>query len=349
MGPPQDIVKRKNAGCMAIIPEEYNEPSSQRTLVAEPQPKRKTLTERGGEPLTSKLAAPATGRTIDNAARSNLMNGTRSAFSNSTSKLLPTSNATRHTSSSRMGTSVGHPRAASQQSMRTKSSLNHSRSASQYARPTTAAKYQEEEVQDDRKGRRPLFISPFVTPINLKVHKPPNGQEKQRIHPAGQKRSVSDNATHTSSKSFLPVPSSPGPCTPTHMSFAEVADPFNTRPPLRGTRSFSDVLTTSSRDLMRKSAIPIRSPSLNLKSIKEINELPGTPRKPRKKRGGSPSKATPYYANKYTNEPAPVFDTVGRLENMEQQFEQLRKQMEGTTSQRESLQETIDILKGRGM
>ncbi|KAF2187383.1 kinesin-domain-containing protein [Zopfia rhizophila CBS 207.26] len=135
MGPPTGTLKHKATG------------------LPEPPAKRKTLQERAGEPLNPKPAAPPSSRPVNHAVKSTTMNGVRNVFSNSTSR-MPSSNASRHTSSSSFSGSVGYgSRAPSANGYRPQSAYGHSRIKSHHqgSRPATSMAQHDEDQNSDRK------------------------------------------------------------------------------------------------------------------------------------------------------------------------------------------------------
>lgn len=209
--------------------------------------------------------------------------------------------------------------------------------------------HEEEGRSDALKGFYPLSLSPYLDPpINLQVPKNRHVKGRGAVPRGGRMRSTSESSPEVLSSLFLlpsTLPSSPSPEGPFESDCTEIT---------KGLRGMS-LRAIAHQDKRGRGSASVGEDPLGRLSSNIPRLTPGAtpsfciPKTPKRQRSKSPAKQTPVYASKYTNEPAPVFDTVGRLENMEQEFEKFRKQMEGTTTQNSSLKESIDLMKSKGM
>lgn len=356
--PPTGPVKHKPTGRKVNV---HQEPARLLTgKVPEPPTKlRKTLQERAGEPLNSKLAAPTSSRPVNGAIKASTTNGMR-PFSASTSR-APSTNTSKHAPANPFSGSVGYgnriPSANSYN--RSKSAYGHGRSKSQHqaSRPATSMTEHEEEEKPERTGAYTLSIStnPRESRDNfLQLVKPCGKKSRIVSAPIVQpSRAVSATPTRVSS-SFLQstFSTSPVPEEPTNTDCEEILDGLGAlslgssaiemrRKGIgRGKTSGKDSVNLSSK---YRTSIPRAMPS--------PQSAPFTTIRPSGRSGCrpfTPSKPTPRFLNRFTNDFAPVFDTESRMQTMEREFAAFKQRMEDGTSQANDLKETIKILQTRG-
>lgn len=103
----------------------------------------------------------------------------------------------------------------------------------------------------------------------------------------------------------------------------------------------------------QSSQIPISTPKKNLETSVVMLEVP-TLSKPRANSSPQKSPSRQLFLNKDTNLLAPIaWDAQGaldkRLESMQNIFENMKSQMEGTTFESKGMKDIIELLKTRGL
>ncbi len=298
----------------------------------EPALKRKTLAERAGETSRSNIAAPPSSRPISSSVKATTLAGTRNpSFASSTSTRTP-SISSRNVSGSAFSSSVGPgsrpPSAQSQH--RSQTAMGYNRSTSQTlvpaARPASSldsiSAESEKPALGNRKGTPPFSISTY--------------QHSSKLHCSKLRGSYDSQMNYTSDWS------------------SSAAARATARPQSStAVRSLRDVsLSTAMKGLtIRPGSSP---PGEGLKTPITPSQIPksvtpfiqhATPSKTPKKTL-SPKKSAPFLTRD-SNTQDIAWDTRGRLEDMEGLYAELKDKMNGTTNERNGLEEAVAVYKAR--
>lgn len=301
--------------------------------------KRKTLAERGGEPLRAAAGPPGSKSVnthVRNTSITSVPRGT--SLSSSVSSSRPSSSAsTRNVSNSSYSSSISagsrHP---SSQSYRPQSAMSQSRiqkPASTQGRPATSLEVYEEEPgmgRDKRKGRTPFSLNP-QEPQNLHAPKV-RGSTPMRVtsnggtrnHSAQSLREISlntrMNCLSLDDERWLSAP------------IAEIAEEEDQSP--------SCVLRSAPKVDKEVPKTPSHIPKLAPRT-----PLPGeSPTPSPNKLNKKASRSQIVYLNKDSNM-AVEFNTETRLEEVENMYSELKRGLHGATSQNQSLSDSIAIYK----
>jgi kinesin family protein C1 len=342
----------------------YRRETALTCTVPEPDAKmRKTLAERGGEPIGSKIAAPTTSRTANGAIKSTLANGTR-PFSSASLSRVPSNKASKQATANPFGSSVGYgSRAASVNSYgaRPKSAYGtHVRSKShhQTARPASSYSHHEEDGEAERKGAQPFLISTNPQSHDtLKVCKKStrapsivSSDQSLSYHVPLKRKAHLLTSRSISSPSSL-FPTSPTPEGPADVDADDILNGFGAltlnAPTVQGRTGRVGRGTTSGKiaDISFKSKassslLPRRTP--NRQMLPPPSPIPKTPT-----RAPTPQLYTPFL-NKYTNDRCPAFDD-SRVASLEAQFETFKEQIKDDLSQQNNLKDSIKLYESRSM
>jgi kinesin family protein C1 len=316
--------------------------------VPEPAPKqRKTLMERGGEPIRQSQPAPPSTKPANGAVKGTAANGARNgAFSSSTSR-VPSAASSRPMSTSSFGSSVGHgskpPSAMNNYRPQTAyGQYGHSRSASHQPTSRPKSSFDDrsmggEQGVDTRKGSTPIFVTAHQQRLHLKKLR---GRNDSR-----------DYIYNIGSNGLAAIPPPQTPSRPSSQSFAvvpyrdcslnSVFESLSLSSSFNAEEDCNAIFEEEHQLLMTPSRIPRAAPTPQ----RVVSPTPIMAASRSCSRASSPSK--PRFLSKYSNTREAVWDTESRIENMEQQFNNFRKTVEGTVTERNSLKETVDILKSR--
>lgn len=343
MGPP----KHKPAGRKV---HNHMKPTSTLTSeVPEPAAKRKTLQERAGEPHASRLAAPASSRSINGAVKRTAANGVR-GLSQSTSMSRPAS-ASSYNGSASVGFGARQPGVNSYGRTKQPSGSVHGRSKSQIqsSRPATSMTDRESEQRYERQGAYPFSISTNSSRSRHNFIASLNPQDRVVSAPtAHSERCFSETPTGHRHFSFPGPTTSPVHEDPADTDCMELSDGMGAlylRPSApaprgrrmgRGMTSGKDSKSSSSQ--VSSSNLPARQPISQVKTPTRSRQRSNTPSKP----------PNSVFLNRFTNDLAPVFDTESRMETMEREFAAFKQKMESEASQASDLKDTIKMLQGRG-
>jgi kinesin family protein C1 len=350
MGPPAGgSLKHKPTGCRDASQGKTDR--SLTTQVPEPATKRKTLQDIAGEQRNNK-PAPSSSRPVSAAAK-NATNGPR-GHSASTTR-LPSTSAPKPSSTSSFGGSVGYGGRAPSANGYTRpktsqSQYNHGRSKSQYHASRPASRAEAEVERPERKGAFPLSISTNPGSRHESLHLPKQRHVKDRAVSFPAARSVSGASRRTSQSSISTlVPTSPALEDPVDADFGELVNglgALSMGASVTGTRGQGGRGIFSGKGYGASLNSSTSHPRVTRHQL-SIQSLFKTPTKSRRD-PSSPSKATPVFLNRFTNDHAPVFDTELRLDGFERQFIEFKEKIEKETSQANDLKETIKILQTRG-
>jgi kinesin family protein C1 len=333
----------------------------------EPEPKRKTLAERAGEPRS--IAAPPTSRpavkgtSLVGAARNN-------SFSSSVSsnKRMP-SVSSRSTSNGSFSSSVGpgsRPKSAYGSRPPTSMAFAQStttRPTSMVApRPATAVENHSSDedlpAQGKRQGMLPLPSLPssfqssqgYSTLQSRKLRAPKSMQSLKSLRSVNNMRDVSVSTA----LSMLRIDEEQPSPWKEHQAIS------STIPPTSSSSScHKPSISTGLRNLRIDSAesalVLFQAPGDSLVAPKTPSQIPvlskpethpATPATPSKNPKISPQKAL--YLTKDSNIPAfTAWDVRGRLEDMEAMYSELKDKFSGTNMERNGLEEAVALFKGR--
>ncbi|KAI9787906.1 MAG: kinesin-like nuclear fusion protein [Candelina submexicana] len=298
----------------------------------EPISKRKTLVERAGETPRSNIAAPPSSRPINSSVKATTLAGTRNpSFASSVSSRTP-SMSFRNVSGSSFSGSVGcgsRPPSA-QSHYRSQTAMGYNRSISQASVPAarsassldSVSVESEKPALGNRKGTPPISVSTY--------------QHSSKLYSSKLRVSHDNQMNYKSDWS------------------SSVATSIAVRPQsLAAVRSLRDVsLSTAMKGLTIR---PGSSPSEEgLKAPITPSQIPRsvtpfiqhtTPSKT-PKRPVSPKKSAPFLTRD-SNTQGIAWDTRGRLEDMESLYAELKDKMNGTTNERNGLEEAVGVYKAR--
>ena len=330
----------------------------------EPEPKRKTLAERAGEPRS--IAAPTSRPVVKGTS---LMNAARNtSFSSSVySHTRTPSVSSRSTSNGSFSSSVGpgnRPKSAygsrPQTSMAFAQSTTTRPTSLAMPRPATAMENHESEedlpAQGKRKGMLPLLPIPssFQSLQGSSTLQPRKLRAPHSMHSLRSLRSV-DNMRDVSVS--------------TAMSMLRIDEQLN---PWIENQAISPTKTPTTPPLCHKPSIPASLRNLRTESAESALALsqalgdslvaPNTPSQipvlckmeaplatiatPSKTPKPSPQKIS--YLTKDSNIPAfTAWDVHGRLEDMEAMYSELKDKFSGTNIERNGLEEAVGLFKTR--
>ncbi|KAI9659466.1 MAG: kinesin-like nuclear fusion protein [Bathelium mastoideum] len=341
----------------------------------EPMMKRKTLAERGGEPIRPNVTAPPTSRIANAAVTSIAQAGPRpTSFSSSLSSAASrtASAVSRNTSTSSTRSVVGTMGRSAGNKLRSQTSMSHMRTAqgppNRVARPASAtgdheASVSEQPVLGKRKGRVPSYLS-SATP-----GAPGSFQSfAQRQRQKSQAVVISSGPFKTPARQHVQPPA---------QQIHQHVDPSDQ--PLRElslTSAFNKMTLGSESTQKHDSMFNIQSNQENNKAtstpshiprpvpstpnlydppafLPPINaQLPPSPSpvyKSCRSQHSRPASPQRQFLNRFSNTeaPLPAWDTKGRLEDVESLYATLKGQMESAAFERNGLEETISLYKTR--
>lgn len=325
--------------------------------VPEPGAKRKTLVERAGEVPRSDSAAPPSSKPVNGAVKATTLAGVRNTSLSSSASSRAPSTASRKTSTSSF-TSVSGSNGDSRRapsaldSHRSQTVLGYTRNVAQtpapVARPASSmdglTTTGEQPVLGKRKGMMPFSITTFQPLDNIRLR-------KQRGRHDNQQNYIS---SWQSSRSVQPQPSALSQsqasaqdllrnCSFLSTAFSNLTldsqaeGPESSRsntqeePSAPKTPSYIPRPTSNPPQLQ-----PSPSPSPALFSAKTLPRL--------RNRSPSPRKI---FLTKESNSAVLAWDTKGKLEDLECLYTNLKAQMEGTTFEKNSMKEIIELYKTR--
>jgi hypothetical protein len=335
-------------------------------VVYEPDPKRKTLKERGGEPIRSNAAAPLASKQASNLARSSSQRSNN--LSASTSR-MPTGPVSRLPSNVSSHSAIG--RVASGTNTRPQSAMAHMRTQSHnnIGRPITSLNNRgtmptaAHPVQPPTAGQSPGIAIPFrnaSAPLKLSKRQQPSHQLSSTPRVASlhnsRTRSKLSAATHTPIQiSEQPAINGISRVTSLSSAFQKISL-VTTDESVDGNRELSQIPSTP---LLKKSQLPLPTPRKLSPEPAQFHNIPSfrppplsPPKSPTKSRPPSPNKEIVRFLNKDSNIPALEWDgqTLDkRLENMESMIATFRDTMGGTTFERKGLMDVIELLKAKSI
>ncbi|KAI9702440.1 MAG: kinesin-like nuclear fusion protein [Candelina mexicana] len=321
-----------NARAASMMPPPDILSTKPRKTAMEPISKRKTLVERAGETPRSNIAAPPSSRPINSSVKATTLAGTRNpSFASSVSSRTP-SMSSRNVSGSFFSGSVGcgsRPPSA-QSHYRSQTAMGYNRSTSQASVPAARSASSldsvlvesEKPALGNRKGTPPISVSTY--------------QHSSKLYSSKLRGSYDNQMNYKSDWS------------------SSVAASVAVRPQSSAAvRSLRDVsLSTAMKGLTIR---PGSSPSEEgLKAPITPSQIPRsvtpfiqhtTPSKT-PKRPVSPKKSAPFLTRD-SNTQGIAWDTRGRLEDMECLYAELKDKMNGTTNERNGLEEAVGVYKAR--
>ncbi|KAI5254640.1 kinesin-domain-containing protein [Aureobasidium subglaciale] len=296
------------------------------SALPEPAPKRKTLAERAGEPARS---THTTSRVVK---RSNTTNALRKApGTQAASSVRPASAAATHRNNSAL------PRTGSRSALA--------------ARPVSVT--QEDDDEDSSSSsilpnkRKGMLLSPIIESYALILQQPRTG-DKVASYASALSRAPTAGDSPTPLSSSYPKKFAFSAYRNTSLSTA-----FRT---LSLSSNNSDSRSVSLSSAPQEEPLCPKTPS----QIPKPKPAPKTPcppepdlqlhifKTPHTKYtvyNASPGKIT--YLNRYSNTPAPAWDTKGRLEDMETLYSQLKSQLDSAATEKTGMEEGISIYKAR--
>jgi hypothetical protein len=346
---------------------------------------RKTLAERAGEPANPNPPVAPFSRNIhtNGNAKSNIPSTSHSRnLSASTSGLRLPSAPSRTNANPVSSNAVGRPPSAQSTYGRSQSALSHHSRSNSYnptSRPGTAVNGRGVGSQGQMARASTQCTDPFSFPqekpqeMNIKklracsdnsartstsASRPPSAA----VVPCASLRSVSDTAQPLRGKSLQELTSNTRNQTSfrftslsLHMDSLSLVDAPSRPNKIQGTGG-----PEQTADNPFRSSIPIPSPKKekfqgdNGSTVIPLGSLrPPSPQKSPPKHSPSKTKASPMpFLNRDSNVRAPLaanqWETEQRLAQFENFFETFKLQMEGTTFEKSSMKEMIEILRTRG-
>jgi len=352
MPPPGTIAQKHKPSGRACYPGQCIQQSVDPLTVPEPAPKRKTLVERAGEAPRGNQAAPPSSKPVNGAVKATALAGVRNtSLSSSASSRVP-STGSRNTSSNSFISNISESRRPPSVLgyHRPQTVLGHTRSTSQNpasaARPATSMDNpfttSEQPVLGKRKGTVPISISTFQPGDNPQLRKQRERHFKQQTYTSSWNSSASVQPQATVlSQSQVPAQEPLRNFSFLSTAFGNLNLGSETHKPegrksnteeepnVPGTPSYIPRLTP-------KPPQPPPSPAPSV--VNTPSRLHSRPASPRK-----------VFLSKESNSPVLVWDTKGKLEDLECLYTNLKAQMEGTTFEKNSMKEIVELYKQRSM
>jgi hypothetical protein len=344
--------------------------------VYEPEPKRKTLKERGGEPIRSNATAPLTSKQASTLARPVSQAAQRNNILSASTSRMPTGHLSRLPSNASNHSAIG--RITGSTNIRPKSAMAHTRAQSHnnIGRPMTALNSRAAlatpapAVQSTTAGSPGIAIPFRIASAPLKLSK--RQQPSRQLNPTPRVASLQSSRTRSKLSAEM-------------YTLMEISDESDVNGKSRVTslssafQKMSLVTTDKSGDgnkkqhqhqhqhqpqhpktpLPKTSHLPLPTPKQTSPDPTPFPSIlnfypapPSPPKSPTKPRPTPPAKEALRYLNKESNIPALEWDGTTldkRLDNMESMIATFRDTMGGTTFERKGLMDVIELLKAKSI
>ncbi|KAK4983453.1 kinesin-like nuclear fusion protein, partial [Elasticomyces elasticus] len=372
MPPPSQGIKHKASGCMKppVLPSEASRLTASDETVPQPEPapKRKTLAERAGEAPRSYPAAPPSSRPVNGAVKATVTAGVRNTSNGSSvsSRVPSTSSRNASAGSSANGVSYNSRTPSSAGSYHAQTAMGQTRVTSSAPaptpRPSTAMENnalvgEQPGSLGKRKGTLPISISAFQPTDRLQLRKQrarhdlhgnyiPNilSGKSGNVTASGLSQSQSQDSSYSTKEQY------PFRDVSLSAAFSGLSlKPDALQQAIHPDDSMFDLRPTSEREKEPEcpktpSYIPKLAPKTPVLR-KAVSHQHFTPATRYKVRADSPCKFE--YLTRDSNTPTPAWDTKGRLEDMELLYSQLKTHLDSATTEKSSLEETMNLYKSR--